>query len=46
LPSPQQGELFTAVVMRGLLVSIERFESDAPTGASVDERLESVGVTT
>jgi AcrR family transcriptional regulator len=42
---PSKETLFTAVVMRGLLASIERFESDAPTGASVDERLESVGAT-
>jgi AcrR family transcriptional regulator len=42
---PSKETLFTAVVMRGLLASIERFESDAPTGASVEERLESVGVT-
>src|SRR5260370_19026204 len=31
--------------MRGLLASIERFESDAPTGVSVEDRLESVGAT-
>jgi AcrR family transcriptional regulator len=42
---PSKETLFTAVVMRGLLASIERFESDAPTGASVEERLEIVGVT-
>ena len=42
---PSKETLFTAVVMRGLLASIERFESDAPTRASVDERLERVGVT-
>ena len=42
---PSKETLFTAVVMRGLIASIERFESDAPTGASVEERLESVGVT-
>jgi AcrR family transcriptional regulator len=41
---PGKEALFTAVVMRGLLASIERFESDPPTGASVDERLERVGV--
>jgi AcrR family transcriptional regulator len=37
--------LFTAVMMRAVLASIERFESNAPTGASVEERLESVGAT-
>jgi AcrR family transcriptional regulator len=42
---PSKEALFTAVVMRALLVSIERFESDAPTGANVEKRLESVGVT-
>src|SRR5258708_19146254 len=41
---PSKETLFTAVVMRGLLASIEHFESDAPTGASVEERLESAGV--
>jgi AcrR family transcriptional regulator len=39
---PSKETLFTAVVLRAL--PIERFESDAPTGASVEERLESVGV--
>ncbi len=42
---PSKETLFTAVVMRGLLASIERFESDAPTGVSVEDRLESVGAT-
>jgi AcrR family transcriptional regulator len=42
---PSKETLFTAVVMRGLIASIERFESNAPTGVSVEERLESVGVT-
>jgi AcrR family transcriptional regulator len=42
---PSKETLFTAVVMRGLIASIERFESDAPTGVSVEERLQSVGVT-
>jgi AcrR family transcriptional regulator len=40
---PSKETLFAAVVMRAL--PIEQFESDAPTGASVEERLESVGVT-
>ena len=39
---PSKETLFAAVVMRAL--PIEQFESDAPTGASVEERLESVGV--
>jgi AcrR family transcriptional regulator len=42
---PSKEALFTAVVMRAIVASIERFESDAPTGASVEERLESVGAT-
>jgi AcrR family transcriptional regulator len=41
---PNKETLFTAVVLRTILASIERFESDAPTGASVGERLERVGV--
>ena len=41
---PGKETLFTAVVLRAVLASIERFEIDAPTGASVDERLKSVGV--
>jgi AcrR family transcriptional regulator len=39
---PSKETLFTAVVMRAL--PVEQFEGDAPTGASVEERLESVGV--
>jgi AcrR family transcriptional regulator len=39
---PSKETLFTAVVLRAL--PVEHFESDAPTGASVEERLESVGV--
>ena len=39
---PSKETLFTAVVLRAL--PIEHFESDAPTGASVEERLESLGV--
>jgi AcrR family transcriptional regulator len=42
---PSKEALFTAVVKRAIVGSIERFESDAPTGASVEERLESVGAT-
>jgi AcrR family transcriptional regulator len=39
---PSKETLFIAVVLRAL--PIEHFESDAPTGASVEERLESLGV--
>ena len=39
---PSKETLFAAVVMRAL--PIEQFESDAPTGASVEERLESSGL--
>src|ERR1700719_5174610 len=39
---PSKETLFAAVVMRAL--PIEQFESDAPTRASVEGRLESVGV--
>src|ERR1700722_1292199 len=39
---PSKETLFAAVVMRAL--PIEQFESDAPTGASVEERLKSLGV--
>jgi AcrR family transcriptional regulator len=35
--------LFAAVVMRSIAVSIARFESHAPTGATIEERLASVG---
>ena len=41
---PNKEALFTAVVMRAVHASIERFESDAPTGVSVEERLKSLGV--
>jgi AcrR family transcriptional regulator len=41
---PSKETLFTAVVLRTILASIEHFESDAPTGASVGKRLERVGV--
>ena len=39
---PSKETLFTAVVLRAL--PVEHFESDASAGASVQERLESVGV--
>jgi AcrR family transcriptional regulator len=39
---PSKETLFTAVVLRAL--PVEHFESDASTGASVEERLESVSV--
>jgi AcrR family transcriptional regulator len=38
---PSKETLFIAVVLRALPID---FESDAPTGASVEERLESLGV--
>lgn len=41
---PDKETLFTAVVSRTVLASIDRFESDAPTGVSVEERLNSLGV--
>jgi AcrR family transcriptional regulator len=41
---PSKETLFTAVVSRTILANIERFESNAPTGATVGERLQSVGV--
>src|ERR1700757_4082376 len=41
---PNKESLFTAVVSGTILASIEHFETDAPTGASVGKRLESVGV--
>jgi AcrR family transcriptional regulator len=37
--------LFTAVVMRNVVATIARFESHVPTGATIEERLQSVGVT-
>ena len=39
---PSKETLFAAVVMRAL--PIEQLESDAPTGASIEERLKSLGV--
>ena len=41
---PNKETLFTAVVSGTIFASIEHFETDAPTGASVAKRLESVGV--
>jgi AcrR family transcriptional regulator len=41
---PDKETLFTAVVSRTVLATIDRFESDAPTGVSVEERLKSLGV--
>jgi AcrR family transcriptional regulator len=41
---PNKETLFTAVVSGTILASIEHFETDAPIGASVAKRLESVGV--
>jgi AcrR family transcriptional regulator len=39
-----KGALFTAVVMRGVLVRIEQFKPDVPTGPTVKERLASLAV--
>lgn len=42
---PTKEALFTAVVMRSVAASIARFESHVPTGATIEERLASVGET-
>jgi AcrR family transcriptional regulator len=41
---PNKEALFTAVVSSTIIASIEHYESNAPIGASVAKRLESVGV--
>jgi AcrR family transcriptional regulator len=41
---PGKEALFTAVVMRNVAASIARFESHVPVGASIEERLENLGV--
>jgi AcrR family transcriptional regulator len=41
---PSKEALFTAVVMHNVAVNIARFEAHAPTGATIEERLASVGV--
>src|ERR1700746_2467167 len=40
---PGKEALFTAVVMRNVAANIARFENYAPTGASIQERLASLG---
>ena len=42
---PGKEALYTAVVMRNVAANIARFERHVPTGATLDERLASVGVT-
>lgn len=42
---PSKEALFTAVVMRNVAARIAQFESHVPTGATIEERLASVGVT-
>lgn len=41
---PGKEALFTAVVMRNVAANVARFESHVPTGATLEERLASVGV--
>ena len=40
---PSKEALFTAVVMRNVATNIARFENYVPTGASIEERLASLG---
>jgi AcrR family transcriptional regulator len=42
---PSKEALFTAVVMQSVAANIARFEALAPTGATIEERFESVAVT-
>lgn len=42
---PGKEALFTAVVMRNVAAKVARFEHYVPNGATIDERLASVGVT-
>ncbi len=42
---PGKEALFTAVVMRNVDANIARFESHMPAGETIEERLESLGVT-
>jgi AcrR family transcriptional regulator len=42
---PNKEALFTAVVMHNVDAAIARFEGHLPTGATIEERLKSVGVT-
>jgi AcrR family transcriptional regulator len=42
---PSKEALFAAVMMHNIAANIARFESHAPTGATIEERLASVGTT-
>lgn len=42
---PSKEALFAAVVLRNAAAVIERFESSAPTGATLDQRLANLGTT-
>lgn len=42
---PDKEALFAAVVLRNVAVAIERFGSDVPSGATIDERLINLGKT-
>jgi AcrR family transcriptional regulator len=42
---PNKEALFTAVVTRHVAANVARFESHVPSGATIDERLASVGIT-
>jgi AcrR family transcriptional regulator len=42
---PSKEDLFAAVMMRNVDANIARFEGHVPTGATIEERLASVGVT-
>lgn len=41
---PSKEALFTAVVMRNVAAAVARFESHVPAGASIEERLTSLGI--
>jgi AcrR family transcriptional regulator len=42
---PGKEALFTAVVMQSVAANVERFKAYTPTGATIEQRLESVAVT-
>ena len=42
---PNKEALFTAVVMQNVAANLARFEDHTPTGATIEERLESVAIT-
>jgi AcrR family transcriptional regulator len=42
---PNKEALFTAVVMQSVAANVARFEDHRPTGATIEDRLESVAVT-